>query len=231
VSLGRFWRSVFRKPLPNDESSGAQYSRQNFFLHFHPPFIRSEHLKFRHSFCLGGVSFLLFLTACFSGVLLAFYYHPNAADAHNSIIDIDTVMPYGAWWRAIHRWSSELLVLTVFLHMLRVATNRAYSAPREFNWMVGVVLLVLLLFTAFTGYLLPLDTLSADALGIARGMLDNAPGIGPALYKLVFGGGYIGDEAVLRIYVLHCFVLPLAMFTLLFIHFWRVRKDGYKGGL
>lgn len=233
MSLGRLWRSIFREPVPSegDEAASTRYSRLNFFLHLHPARIKAEHLRFRHSFCLGGLSALLFVVACVSGVVLAFYYHPSAETAYDSIVDIDTVMPFGAWWRAVHRFSSELLILTVILHMLRVVLNRAYRAPREFNWVIGVCLLLLLIFVAFTGYLLPFDTLSADAIGIARGMADNAPGVGDWFVNLLFGGPFTGDEAILRIYVLHCFVLPLCMVVLMCLHFWRVRKDGYKGGL
>ncbi len=227
----RFWRSIFRVGLPKSEQEAERLSRYNLLMHLHPSRIKPEHLNLKHTWCMGGISALLFMLSVISGIVLMLYYKPNIADAHASIRDIDNVVAFGAFWRSFHRYSSELMLVTVFLHMLRVVLNRAYRPPREFNWAVGITLLLLVLLTAFTGYLLPFDVLSYDAVSVAKGMASNAPVVGKFIINLLFGGEYIGDEALLRFYVLHCLILPLSIVILLAIHFWRVRKDGYKGGL
>ena len=227
----RFIRSIFRFPLPDNEEEAGKFTARNFLLKFHSSHIREEHLALKHTFCLGGISALLFFTACISGIVLMLYYHPDIASAHNSILDIENVVPWGSFWRAVHRYSSELMIISVVLHMLRVVMHRAYKAPHEFNWAVGVALLLLLLLCAFTGYLLPFDVLSYDAVSVAKGISDNAPFIGRFINKFLFGGDNIGNETLLRFFVIHCIITPVAMLFLMFLHFWRVRKDGFKGGL
>ncbi|MFA4985886.1 MAG: cytochrome b N-terminal domain-containing protein [Candidatus Brocadiia bacterium] len=230
--LTRLWRSIFRLRLPStDEDERQAYVRRSVFLHLHPPTIAREALKLKHSFCLGGLSFLLFIVSVLTGVILMFYYSPTTAGAHSSITDIDNVVAFGQFIRALHRYASELMLITVFFHMIRVALHGAYKTPREFNWSVGVILLLLLLLTAFTGYLLPFDGLSYEAVSVAKGMADSASPVGIWINKLLFGGDKIGDAALLRTYVLHCIALPLTMFLLMTFHFWRVRRDGFKGGM
>ncbi|MDZ7815539.1 MAG: cytochrome b N-terminal domain-containing protein [Planctomycetota bacterium] len=230
-TIRRIWRSVFRLPVPSDDKEGVKFSRFNFFAHLHPPLVKKEHLKLKHSWCMGGLTFLMFIVSCVSGLVLALYYTPVPEEAYNSITDIENAVRFGSFWRGLHKYSSELMLVTVFLHMLRVVLNRAYRAPREFNWVLGALLFFLVLFTMFTGYLLPYNVRSYDAVSVAQGMADNVPYISGWLQRVLFGGERFGADTLLRFYVLHCCILPLAMILLMALHFWRVRKDGYKGGL
>jgi len=117
-------------------------------------------------------------------------------------------------------------VITVTLHMARVFYTGAYKPPREFNWVVGVLLLLLTLALSFTGYLLPWDQLAFWAITVGTAIAAYFPLLGPQVRYLLLGGHEIGAAALLRFYVLHCLILPLAMAFLVALHFWRVRKDG-----
>jgi quinol-cytochrome oxidoreductase complex cytochrome b subunit len=139
--------------------------------------------------------------------------------------------------RNMHRWAAHLMVVTVMLHMLRVFLTGSYKPPREFNWVVGVTLLVLTLLLSFTGYLLPWDQLAYWAITVGTNMLGAAPFIGnEGPFSLVdkyndvrfmlLGGSGIGPNALLRFYVLHIMLLPLAAAIFIAVHFWRIRKDG-----
>jgi quinol-cytochrome oxidoreductase complex cytochrome b subunit len=118
------------------------------------------------------------------------------------------------------------MVAVVFLHMCRVFFTGAYKPPREFNWVVGVLLLLLTLALSFTGYHLPWDQLAYWAITVGTAIVAYFPALGPSVRYLLLGGHEIGQAALLRFYVLHCLVLPLAMAGLVALHFWRVRKDG-----
>jgi quinol-cytochrome oxidoreductase complex cytochrome b subunit len=118
------------------------------------------------------------------------------------------------------------MVAVVFLHMCRVFFTGAYKPPRQFNWVVGVGLLLLTLALSFTGYLLPWDQLAFWAITVGTSIVGYVPLIGDDLKFLLLGGHEIGQAAVLRFYVLHCLILPLAAAFAIALHFWRVRKDG-----
>ena len=149
------WRSLFRQPYPNDERSRAYAVMNNVFLHIHPVRVRQHAVKFAYTFCLGGLSFFLFLVLTVTGVYLMFFYVPSATLAYTNILEIQAEVTFGLLTRNIHRWAAHLMVFFVFLHMMRVFYHGAYKPPREFNWVVGVVLLFLTVFLSFTGYLLP----------------------------------------------------------------------------
>jgi quinol-cytochrome oxidoreductase complex cytochrome b subunit len=122
-------------------------------------------------------------------------------------------------------------VITVWLHMARVFYTGAYKKPREFNWAIGSTLLLITLLLSFTGYLLPWDQLSIWAITVGSTMAKYAPVAGPFTRYLMLGGKVVSQEAILRFYVMHVLGLPLLAFILMVIHFWRVRKDGFSGGL
>ena len=132
----------------------------NVFLHLHPIKIRKASLKITYTFCLGGLSFFLFLMLTVTGVLLMFYYRPAVELAYQDMKDLETVVDFGMMLRNMHRWSAHGMVITVFLHMFRVFYTGSYKPPREFNWVVGVVLFTLT-------FLLSLHRLPA-AVGPAR---------------------------------------------------------------
>jgi quinol-cytochrome oxidoreductase complex cytochrome b subunit len=122
------------------------------------------------------------------------------------------------------------MVFFVFLHMMRVFYHGAYKPPREFNWVVGVLLLLMTIALSFTGYLLPWDQISYWAITIGLNMASYTPVINTPIQNLIFGGLEVGQNTLLRFYVLHIMVLPLVAAILLAVHFWRIRKDGGISG-
>lgn len=118
------------------------------------------------------------------------------------------------------------MVALVLLHMVRVFFAGAYRPPREFNWVIGVVLLLLTILLSYTGYLLPWDQLAFWGVTVGTNMADAVPLMGEQIKFLLLGGTKVNENALLRFYVLHCVLLPLALILILCVHIWRVRKDG-----
>ena len=220
------WQSIFRHRYLDSNRNRSLAVFSNVFLHIHPVKVREKSIRFRHTMCLGGLSFGLFLALVLSGVLLMFYYRPAVPQAYRDMKELEFVVTSGAFLRNLHRWSAHAMVLFVFLHMARVFFSGAYRPPREFNWVIGVLLLVATLLLSYTGYLLPWDQLAYWAITVGTNMADAAPVVGPKFKFLLLGGNIIGENALVRFYVLHCVVLPLAAVLLIMVHFWRVRKDG-----
>jgi len=203
----------------------------------HPTRITSASIRLRRTFGLGGLSLLLFLILTATGLLLMLYYRPTAEFAYNDIQEIDYTVPFGRLLRNLHRWSAHAMILVVIGHMARVLYAGAYRPPREFNWVIGVVLLVLTLFLSFTGYLLPWDQLAYWAITVGSNMAGATPFLGHEgplsivdadndIRFLLLGDTTVGQTALLRFYVLHCVVIPFVMAVLMAVHFYRVRKDG-----
>jgi quinol-cytochrome oxidoreductase complex cytochrome b subunit len=140
--------------------------------------------------------------------------------------DLEFVVTAGLVLRNMHRWAAHLMVLFVVLHMCRVFYTGAYKRPREFNWVLGVMLFLLTLALSFTGYLLPWDQLAYWAITVGTSIAGYAPVVGQKLKFMFLGGHVVGESALIRFYVLHVIVLPLAAVMLIAVHLWRVRKDG-----
>ena len=149
----------------------------NIFLHLHPVRIRKSGVKLRYTWCMGGLSFFLFLSLTFTGLLLMFYYRPTLEYAYNDIVGLREHVPLGIM-REMHRWGAHAMVITVWLHMFRVFMTGSYKPPREFNWSVGVIMLVLTLLLSFTGYLLPWDQLAIWAITVGSNMARATPFLG-----------------------------------------------------
>ncbi len=224
------WRSIFRNPYPDDERSRAYAVMNNVFLHLHPVRVRQHAVKFAYTFCLGGLSFFLFLVLTVTGVYLMFYYVPSSTSAYTDILSIQSSVTFGLLTRNVHRWAAHLMVFFVFLHMMRVFYHGAYKPPREFNWVVGVVLLFLTIMLSFTGYLLPWDQIAYWAITIGTNMGGYAPLLNFPVSRALLGGIEVGQNTLLRFYVLHIMVLPLVAAIFLAVHFWRIRKDGGISG-
>jgi len=158
-----------------------------------------------------------------------FYYVPYPPEAYRSMKDHQFVVTFGIILRNMHRWSAHAMVAVVFFHMCRVFWTGSYKSPREFNWVVGVVLFLLTLLLSFTGYLLPWDQLAFWAITVGTNIAAYAPVVGDQIKFLLLGGHVIGPTTLLRFYVMHCVLLPLAMALLVSLHVWRVRKDGLSG--
>ncbi len=159
-----------------------------------------------------------------------FYYVPATSVAYQTMKELQTSIPLGQLLRNMHRWAAHLMVLVVVLHMLRVFYTGAYKPPREFNWVVGVILLLLTLGASFTGYLLPWDQLSFWAITVGTKIAGYAPVFGDQARVILLGGREVGQPALIRFYALHIVVLPFALIALIALHLWRVRKDGGLAG-
>ncbi|MCB2180210.1 cytochrome b N-terminal domain-containing protein [bacterium] len=200
--------------------------RPNFFLHLHPPKIPKREGSFFYTFGLGGISVFLILILGITGLLEVFYYVPSAAEANRSLQTITYLIPYGNLIRGIHYWAGQLLVVTVILHMLRVVLTGAYKSKRSFNWLLGVILLVLVLLFDFTGYALRWDADISWALLVGTNLLKTIPWIGDALYQMAVGSSSIGDQTVVRFYGWHIYGFAIIAMILVVWHIFRVRRDG-----
>ena len=220
------WQSIFRSGYPNTPRNQMLVVATNVFLHLHPTRIHKTHVKITHTYCLGGLSFFLFLGLTVTGVLLMFYYVPSVERAYSDIAALETNVRYGSLIRNMHRWMAHGMVLTVLLHMMRVFYTGAYKPPREFNWVVGVILLILTLLLSFTGYLLPWDQLALWAITVGTNMVGSAPVLGDSVVFVMRGGFDVGPNALIRFYTLHVIGLPLVAAIFMAVHFWRIRRDG-----
>jgi len=222
-----FWS--FR-PASDRQAGDAIVS--NFALHWFPAKVSKASLAWTYSFWLGTVSAALLLLLVLSGLPLLFLYVPSVERAYQSVKDIEFVVTFGRWIRAVHRISAHLMVVAVVLHLARVFLTGAYKngvgrgQRREWNWVMGVVMLLLTLFLSFTGYLLPWDQLAYWAVTVGTNIASSVPWVGPAMRELLLGGRTIEQATLIRFYVLHVILLPGALGVLFAYHMWRVRKDG-----
>ena len=221
------YRSTIRHPRPDTPRGRAMTSFHNFFLHVYPVKVDRRVLAFRSTLRLGFISSVLFLVLWVSGLYLMFFYRPVVPDAYFSMHSLSTSVAFGQFVRNIHRWSAHLMVLAVFVHLMRVFYAGAYKYPRQFNWLVGVGLLVLTLGLSFTGYLLPWDQLSFWAITVGTNIAGYVPILGDHARQILLGGPEVGGATLLRFYVLHIYLLPSLVVLLLCVHIWRVRKDGF----
>jgi quinol-cytochrome oxidoreductase complex cytochrome b subunit len=200
--------------------------RSTFFHHLHPPTIPRRESRFRYTFGLGGAAVFLFVVLLVTGVLEMFYYVPSQERANASVQMLTFLVPYGWLVRGVHYWAAQGLVVVAVLHLLRVVLTGAYKAPRRFNWLLGVSLLVFVVLLDFTGYVLRWDTDIEWALLVGTNLLKSIPLIGEALYGLVVGGQEISGDTILRFYAWHVFGLALIAALAIGWHIFRVRRDG-----
>jgi quinol-cytochrome oxidoreductase complex cytochrome b subunit len=228
------WRSVFRHPHLDTPRGRALQSFSNVFLHIYPVKVPARVLRFRYSWRLGYIASVLFGILLVTGVYLMFFYTPSVTSAYGDMQQLRTGIGFGQLVRNVHRWSAHLMVLVVVAHLVRVFLAGAYKRPREFNWVLGMGLLIITLVFSFTGYLLPWDQLSYWAVTVGTNLVNYVPLIGDTLSGLLIGGDQIGQATLVRFYALHVAVLPVALGLLLMVHIWRVRKDGFavkRGGV
>jgi cytochrome b6 len=221
------FQSVVRHPRAETPRGRAMMSFHNFFLHVYPVKVPRKVLSFRSTLRLGFIATVLFFILFVSGMYLMFFYHPAVPQAYFDMHNLATSVAFGQFVRNIHRWSAHLMVVVVFIHLMRVFYAGAYKAPRQFNWVIGVGLLVLTLLFSFTGYLLPWDQLALWAITVGTNIAGYVPLMGDKARQILLGGPDVGGNALLRFYVLHIYVLPALLILLLAVHIWRVRKDGF----
>ena len=161
-----------------------------------------------------------------TGLMMKLVYQPVPDRAYASIIYLQDTVLFGQLIRNLHHWSGNALLLIAFLHFLRVFFTGAFHAPRQFNWIIGLLMFLLVLGSNFCGYLLPWDQLAYWAITICTGMLEYIPVIGGGLQKVVRGGVDIGPATLSTFYAIHTAVIPACLLILMPFHFWRVRKSG-----
>jgi quinol-cytochrome oxidoreductase complex cytochrome b subunit len=203
---------------------------RNFFnsliLHFRPRSVQERTLRFTLTWGLGGMAVVLVCMLFATGLMLKFVYQPVPDRAYESIIHLQNNVLFGQLIRNIHHWSGNLLLIIVFLHFLRVFFTGAFHRPRQFNWIIGLVMFLAVLTSNITGYLLPWDQLAFWAITISTGMLEYIPGIGEWLQALVRGGSDIGPATLSIFFAIHTAIIPACLLILMPWHFWRVRKAG-----
>lgn len=234
----RLASATFRSGAPTTDRTRSTFVFGNVFLHLHAVRTHRWSLRWSTTAGLGIATLSAFLLTLVTGVLLMFYYKPYPEAAYVSMKDIHFVVPTGRFIRNIHRWAANVMVVAVILHMARAFYTAAYRAPREFNWLIGMGLLVVTLALSFTGYLLPWDQLAYWAItigaNIAQSPREVTDALGLTAYLdpgglqrlLLLGSDTVGEEALIRFYLLHVMLLPLAAAALMAVHFWRIRKDG-----
>ncbi len=217
---------------PKSDREAGDAVTSNFMLHWFPAKVSKSSLAWTYSFWLGTVTAALFLVTILSGLPLLFLYVPSVERAYQSVKDIEYVVAFGRWLRAAHRLAAHGMVITVVLHLSRVFFTGAYkngiarNQHREWNWVIGVVLLLSTLLLSFTGYLLPWDQLAFWAVTVGTNIASSIPWIGQTVRELLIGGRTIEQATLIRFYVLHIVVLPGLVGVLMGYHMWRVRKDG-----
>jgi quinol-cytochrome oxidoreductase complex cytochrome b subunit len=234
----RIYETAFRSGAPKTDRTRSTFVFGNVFLHLHSVRTHRWSLRWTTTLGLGILCLSAFLITLITGVMLMFYYKPFPEAAYQSIKDIHFVVPTGRFIRNIHRWAANLMVVGVILHMARVFYTAAYRQSREFNWLVGIGLLVVTLGLSFTGYLLPWDQLAYWAITIGANIAQSPREVTDALgitsyfdpgglqRLLLLGSDTVGAEALIRFFLLHVMILPLAIVALMSVHFWRIRKDG-----
>ncbi|WP_319523581.1 cytochrome b N-terminal domain-containing protein [Breoghania sp.] len=214
-------------PTSGHSKTGRRHSRfllRNLVLHFRPTTVPRETLRFSLTWGLGGMAATLIVLLMGSGLLLKFAYEPTPVAAHASVQALITGTPYGKLIRNLHHWCAHLVVAVMLLHMLRVFCTGAFHRPRQFNWVVGLGLMTVVLGSNFTGYLLPWDQLAYWAVTVSTGMLEYVPLVGAYLRETILSDGELGPRTLQLFYALHTAVLPVVLMALMAYHFWRIRK-------
>jgi quinol-cytochrome oxidoreductase complex cytochrome b subunit len=226
-------REALRRPLAplpagaTPSSSGNRSARRpSFVSHLHPPTIPALQARWRYSLGAGGFGVFLCLVLLATGLLEMFYYIPTPEQAAVSVETIHFFVPLGALVRNLHYWSAQLLVVVAAVHLLRVVFTAAYTAPRRFNFLLGMGLFIFVLLLDFTGYVLRWDEGIRWALTAGTNLLNSIPLAGPGLYKFVVGGSQTGPSTLVRFYAWHIFALTIGAAAILIWHVFRVRRDG-----
>jgi quinol-cytochrome oxidoreductase complex cytochrome b subunit len=230
-TVHRIWDKLVWTWRPQTGREAGDAVVRNLLLHWFPAKVTLASLSFGYSFWLGTISAVLFVLLTLTGMILMFLYVPSVERAYQSVKDIEFVISFGWFLRAVHRISAHLMVAVVFLHMVRVFFTAAYrngvavQQNRPLNWIIGLVLLLSTLLLSFTGYLLPWDQLAYWAITVGTNIASAAPVVGEQIRFILLGGNTIDQNTLIRFYVLHCFFLPVLLVFLFAWHMWRVRKD------
>lgn len=195
-----------------------------------------EHVNPAHHFsafiyCFGGLTFFVVVIQILSGMFLAMYYVPDIVNAHASVEYLQNELAMGAIVRGMHHWGASVAIVMLFLHTLRVFFTGSYKHPREFNWVVGMLIFFVMLGLGFTGYLLPWDNKAYFATKVGVEIAASVPFVGEYIATFLQGGDVVGAQTLARFFALHVFFLPAALLALLAVHFIVIRRQGISGPL
>jgi len=177
-------------------------------------------------YTLGSATLFAFVAQAITGVFLAMYYTPSATEAYASITHITNDVFLGEFVRGMHKWGATVMIVLIFLHMGRTFFFGAYKYPRELNWVIGVLLLVMTLVMGLTGYLLPFDQRSFWATIVANNITATGPVVGPYLADFLRAGAEFEATTISRFYAVHMLLVPGAIIALIFAHLYLVVKLG-----
>jgi quinol-cytochrome oxidoreductase complex cytochrome b subunit len=221
-------RAFFRGDPPIEKPNPRYKVHVNaFFAHIRPKYYDKASTKFTHTFGLGFLSAYTFIVEVITGIILMIFYTPSDRTAYEDMVKIISAVPFGQFMRDLHRIGAELMVAFVALHMGRVFLTGSFKHPRTFTWLTGAALLVVTLFLSYSGYLLPWDQLAYWAVTIGSSMAKSAPPkeiMGYAINLLLRGADTIGQNGLLRFYLLHIFLLPILAIILISVHYYRVAR-------
>jgi len=213
--------AYYKVNLQMPKSHTEQYNLDNKFWYWYP------------LYSLGFFSLLAYIVAAVTGALLGFYYSPGTTEtaagdpiAYESMQMIMQDLQFGFMLRSIHRWAAQIMLAAVFLHMLRVYFTGSYKEPRELNWLLGIILISLSMVFGYTGYLLPWNQLAFWAGQIGVEMALATPIVGEWAAQLLFGGFTLGEATIVRMYILHVFILPFVVTALIALHIGIVWVQG-----
>jgi menaquinol-cytochrome c reductase cytochrome b subunit len=175
---------------------------------------------------LGSAALTAFIVQAVTGVVLAMYYQPGPTTAYPSIQHITDDVWAGWLVRGMHKWGASVFIILMFMHMGRVFLFGSYKYPRELNWIIGVLLLVLGLAEGFTGYLLPWDQTSYWATTVGINLNGTAPFLGPFIAQFLQGGTAINANTLSRFYSIHMLILPAMIAGLIGLHLYLVIRLG-----
>jgi menaquinol-cytochrome c reductase cytochrome b subunit len=175
---------------------------------------------------LGAAALTAFISQVLTGVILAFYYKPDPNSAYSSVVNITEEVTLGWLVRGMHKWGASVFIILMFFHMARTFLFGAYKYPRELNWIIGVLILVLGMLEGFTGYLLPWDQTAYWATVVGINLNATAPIAGPFIAQFLQGGLNIGPNTLSTFYSLHMLLVPGAIFALIGLHLYLVVRLG-----
>ncbi len=177
-------------------------------------------------YTLGSATLFAFIIQAITGVFLAMFYTPSTTQAYGSVTHLTNDVFLGEFVRGMHKWGASVMMILIFVHMARTYFFGAYKYPREINWVIGVVLLILTMVMGLTGYLLPFDQRSFWATIVANNITGTGPVVGPYLADFLRAGPEIGATTLSRFYALHMLAIPGLIIGLIGAHLYLVVKLG-----
>lgn len=229
-------RSALRGDEPRRPNPRLRPHADGFWLHIRPSFYHTEVTHIYPTFRLGWLSTFMFIWETITGIILMIFYTPSPLVAYSNMWNILSNVPLGQLMRNMHRLGAEVMVIVVALHMLRTFITGSYKKPRQFTWATGMILLVLTLLLSFSGYLLPWDQLAYWALTVFLSGAEAAPSPLPGVIDadvfnanvllILQGAPSLGAAGLLRWYLFHVLLMPLALGIFFFVHYYKVVLHG-----